>query len=171
VRSVSAALSLLMLTCGNQVTDDLELARDFEYKVAEACSVTLIGDPLVPALRDALSNGRTTFEPDAARRCLDRLRATGCEPEEGALGALAAREPGWCRQAYSGSLDAGEACEHDAECAGDAYCSAEYGTTAECVARNPPGTACTNANSCSAPDDAVADCVEGAAAIGQCSAS
>jgi hypothetical protein len=165
-------LGVLITACGGRAeAETLDAPRDFEAAAADLCGNALSGDPLPGPLREALIEGRSTFNPSPAERCLAQLRNTSCEPGQGGLGGLFPRLPGWCRQAYSGTMGSGDPCNHSAECRGDAYCRAESETSSVCRPRAPPGTTCESHLSCSAPDSAVPDCVARDDGVARCLAT
>jgi hypothetical protein len=148
------------VACGGVVAAvDLAGPREFEATVARLCGIEPIGDPLPVGLAAALNSGRTTFEPAMADRCIAELRSAPCQHESGALGKFVPRLPGWCRQAYSGTLGPGMTCRISAECRGDSYCGLRDDALV-CTARIAAGGPCNGFAFCSSPGSEVPDCEE-----------
>jgi|GEM_PF-2500330 len=157
---IFAAASWALVSCGGKQsnTDALDQPRQFERNLAQSCGLTPNGDPLDPWLAEALAGQRTTFDPGAASKCLTQVRVDGCHPEPGLLGGLSPRLPGWCRQAFLGTLAMGDPCRIDEECTSGGYCSSNDGSPAFCMPREPPGGKCGTHDACSAVDSLLPNC-------------
>src|SRR5688500_5575965 len=99
--SALPVLPFLLWGCGGNSTRDFQSARDFEREVSAICGVMPFDDYLYPALRSALNEGRTRFEPAQSERCLGWLRSHSCPRDvHEALGLFTPRLPGLCRETY-----------------------------------------------------------------------
>lgn len=88
---------------------------------------------------ELLAAGRLRFDADAARRCLDGLRASVCA------------EPAACEAVFVGATPLGAPCIDRGECAGDAWCAyrdrdGRYSCPGRCTARLPVGEQCFGDN-------------------------
>jgi hypothetical protein len=86
-----------------------------------------------------LAAGRVRFDADAARRCLEGLRASVCA------------EPAACEAVFVGTTALGAPCFDREECAGDAYCAyrtleGAYNCPGRCAARVALGESCFGDN-------------------------
>ncbi len=107
-------------------------------------------------VRAGLLAGTLTYDPDAARRCLDMIdRACGmmADPLSNVM---------FCREAVDGAVPEAGACIWDSECAGDAFCdadpSASDGCAGTCTPRRGPGDGCDDLTECSTVANSVGFC-------------
>jgi hypothetical protein len=168
-----AASVLVFSGCAGHVSSDatvLDAPRAFEAELAELCGRTLLGDPLSKLLADDLLVGRVMFNADAAERCLSQLRRDACLEAGETLASLSfdGRTPGWCRQAYSGTIESGSACQFGTQCFGDAYCRPVTEESSICTLRDPPGTPCYSTDSCTAADSVIPSCTADAEGVTRC---
>lgn len=109
--------------------------------------------------------GKARFDGAAARRCLDRLRAT-CDVAH----PLAAM----CGEVFVGAVATGGVCQRHEDCAGGGWC--DRGQAAgmatcpgRCAARKAIGTACVTDEECAlGPDGQRAECFPDATGTARC---
>lgn len=116
-------------------------------------------DLLSAELISALEEGRVTFDPDAARRCLSATSET-CFA---AVDLAGVATPGVCRSVYAGSVPAGSECAIAEECNGGARCAIESDVpdaVGRCEPRLDAGEVCRSHDQCAARGSAVALCLD-----------
>ena len=89
----------------------------------------------------AVADGRVQYHGDRAESCLDTLANADC-------GEGLAIAPDDCAEVFVGSLQTGDPCTLDAECAGGAQCLVGQSCPGECGPRGQEGQACTSDNRC-----------------------
>lgn len=104
-------------------------------------------DDLLQLLADVVY-GRVTYDPAAARACVEARRARTCE----SLASETARLDGACRGMFKGSIAPGQPCVTDLECASEGRCDRStctddaaccLGACTEAVVRVPVGGDCS----------------------------
>ena len=109
---------------------------DFEKRVA---------DQSVPQLSAAIAAGSTTYDPAAARACLDTYAQLNCDySNEQALVTA-------CDNAWKGSVAIGGACNSSFECVGntgDTFCASSGTCPGHCQSRGALGQTCTGDDEC-----------------------
>jgi hypothetical protein len=107
-------------------------------------------------VRDAVNEGRLSYQPEALSACVAALEQASCADVD----LLA------CSDLVIGQKQAGESCELDEECAGDTQCLVQSSCPGSCGPRAKLGEACSEFNECerglSCAEDALGDgsCVE-----------
>jgi Dickkopf N-terminal cysteine-rich region len=104
-------------------------------QLLERASIGSIND-----LVTKVENGEVAFDGVAFDACYRNAFET--------CSTLATTEP--CLEAFSGSIEVGNACNVDIDCAGDAYCDNDSGLTCPgtCAARKAIGAPCNRRNEC-----------------------
>ncbi|HJL14102.1 MAG TPA: hypothetical protein RMH99_00530 [Sandaracinaceae bacterium LLY-WYZ-13_1] len=102
-------------------------------------------------LNDSVAGGTVTYDPVAARTCLDDFGALGCAD----LFSLESPFDMLCRDVFTPTVAAGDPCARDEECV-DGRCVVEATCPGTCVALAEAGMGCDD-------DD---ECAEGLACVG-----
>ena len=92
---------------------------------------SLLYESVGASIKASLDAGRTSFDAEAAQRCLDLLAAEECDEADLA-----------CEDALVGKVATGDACTESTECAGNAYCREGLDCLGTCVATLGVGEAC-----------------------------
>lgn len=89
----------------------------------------------------AVQSGSVQYDPARAEECLSAYEARGCDD-------LLARHIEACEEALEGTLQTGDECELDEECAGDAICLVADACPGHCAPRQPAGESCHTDDQC-----------------------
>jgi hypothetical protein len=89
----------------------------------------------------AVAAGRVKYACNNVDACLDDIAARDCA-------GLLERESAACLAALDGTLDVGEDCSLNAECAGEAYCDFAEQCPGTCKALEPGGGTCERDDQC-----------------------
>ena len=118
--------------------DAAELAGDAPDEATCRAGIGAEASGTVASYQAATDAGRLIYHGDRARRCLDTLQALPCAQWGG--DEELRRFPD-CLHIFEGTVAAGGACEHSAEC-DDGFCDVASGTGI-CVAFSRMGESCT----------------------------
>jgi hypothetical protein len=95
----------------------------------------------VPNLDAAVKKGSAIYNPDKAQKCVDAVRASGCNID-GALDSDA------CMAALDGTVALGGDCDSNIDCVGAAYCKSSGSCPGQCSALGSAGDVCSHDNQC-----------------------
>jgi hypothetical protein len=131
-------------------------AADIMGRTKQDCLDTNTGilQLIVPAMRDSVSKGRSTYDAEKAGACITALRNLSCD--DWVKGTV---EPPACEGVTAPKVAIGGACGGDGDCVGG-YCDGADTTTTPptdgtCKATVAIGAACTATDTCA--DDGVCD--------------
>ncbi len=90
---------------------------------------------------DAVDDGRAKYDGKQMQHCVDTIKARSCDE-------LSAPDPESCDLAAVGSVQRGDACTTDVECAGDSICQFADSCPGTCTAKLNAGDSCSGDDQC-----------------------
>lgn len=93
-------------------------------------------------LQDAIAAGRVVYRSDRVQACIDDITSATCAAI--GVGSL----PESCSEAVAGTLEEGDLCGLDEECAGETYCRMNAACPGTCTAVGAVNEACVEDDHC-----------------------
>ena len=113
------------------------------YRPGEECvkDFTVTVEEALATLPNAVDAGRVKYHGTKVQKCLDDMAAGGCD-------TLSQRASESCKAALEGTLEEGEDCSLDAECAGEQYCKLGASCPGKCAPYEQAGGPCASSDNC-----------------------
>lgn len=113
------------------------------YRPGEECvkDFTITVEEALATLPNAVDAGRVKYHGTKVQKCLDEMAAGGCD-------TLSQRASETCKAALEGTLEEGEDCSLDAECAGEQYCKLGASCPGKCAPYEQAGGPCASNDNC-----------------------
>lgn len=113
------------------------------YRPGEECvkDFTITVEEALATLPNAVDAGRVKYHGTKVQKCLDEMAAGGCD-------TLASRISPSCKAAIEGTLEEGDDCSLDAECAGEQYCKLGASCPGKCAPYEQAGGPCASSDNC-----------------------
>ncbi len=117
------------------------------FASAGGCDAAFVAgyrNALLPIVEQAIDRGTVTYDPAAARACINALRADPCSLTNNGSAAVA------CQDVWQGTQPAGGACSINEECGVEQFCSITTACPGTCQARRTSGQSCNEERHCAA---------------------